>query len=123
ELAHLGFEQTVRVRGFDRFEGVAADELGEAVGLVGRRHFHRAHFMQGYTEASFGERPGGFAAGQPTAHDMYGRSMLRPYVVTSSASGADSSTTIVCPHLRHLRVVSPVVFDLISSIPTKLQLG
>ncbi len=111
------------MRGFDRFEGVAADQLGETLGLMRRRHFDRTHLVQRYTYSPLGEGPGGFTARETATYDMYGRSMLRPYVVTSSASGADSSTTIVCAHFRHLRVVSPVVLDLISSMPTNPQLG
>src|SRR6266496_3635557 len=94
-----------------------------------RRREHDAadlpHLVQRYTYSPLGEGPGGFTARETTANNdgVQGRSMLRPYVVTSSASGADSSTTIVCPHLRHLRVVSPVVLDLISSMPTNPQLG
>ena len=123
ELPHLGLEQAVRVRRFDRFEGVAADQLGEAFGLMGRRHADRPHLVQRYTYAPLGEGPGGFTAREAAPDHMYGHDMPCPYVVTSSVSGADSSTTIVCAHLRHLRVVSPVVLDLISSMPTNPQLG
>jgi len=59
-----------------------------------RRHLDRAHLVQRYSDATLGEGPGGFAPGETTANYSYGRSMLRPYDVTSSASGADSSTTI-----------------------------
>src|SRR6266513_1830822 len=124
ELPHLGFEQTVRVCGFNRFERVAADQLGESIGLMRRRHPNRPHLVQGDADASFRERPGRLTAGEAATHDVNGHDMSCPYYdATSSGSGALSSTTIVCPHLRHLRVVSPVVLDLISSIPTKPQLG
>ena len=49
ELAHLGLEQAMRVDGFDRFECVAADELGEALRSVRGRHLHRTHLVQRYT--------------------------------------------------------------------------
>ena len=74
------------MRGFDRFEGVAADQLGEAVGLMRRRYPHGAHLVEGHTQPSLGKRPGGLAAGETAADDVY--------VVTSSASGAASSTSI-----------------------------
>src|SRR2546425_5882601 len=38
--------RSVRVRGFDRFECVAADELGEALRLMRRRHLDRSHFVR-----------------------------------------------------------------------------
>src|SRR5258705_1646994 len=94
KLPHLGFEQAVRVRRFDRFEGVAADELGEALSLMRRRHLDLAQLVQHYTDATLGEGPGGFAAREAAADYEYGRSMLRPYDATSSASGVPSSTTI-----------------------------
>ena len=37
EQAKLCLQKTVRVRQLLRLEGIAADKLGEAVGLVGRR--------------------------------------------------------------------------------------
>ena len=82
------------MRGFDRFECVAADELGEAIGLMGRRHPDGAHLVQRHADAALSERPGGFAAGEAAADHVYGRSMLRPYDATSSASGVASSTSI-----------------------------
>src|SRR6266576_1971475 len=115
QQAHLGLEQAVCVRGFDRFECVAADQLGEALRLMRRCHLDRSHFAQRYMYSPLGEGPGGFTARKATTDHVYD--------ATSSASGAVSSTVIVCPHLRHLRVVSPVVLDLISSIPTNPQLG
>ena len=116
EQAHLGLEQAVRVHGLDGFEGVTADQLGEGVGLVRWSHPHRAHLVQGDAHAAFCERPGGLAPGETATDHVY-------YDATSSGSGAASSTTMVCPHFRHLRVVSPVVFDVISSIPTNPQFG
>src|SRR6266550_5668668 len=86
ELPHLGFEQAVRVRRFDRFEGVAADEFGEALRLMRGRHLDRAHLVERYTDATLGEGPGGFAA-RKAAPD-------HSYETTSSASGVPSSTTI-----------------------------
>ena len=116
EQPHLGFEESVRVQGIRRFERVAADQLGESIGLMRRRLPDGPHLVQRDAHAAFGERPGSLATGEATTHDMY-------YDVTSSASGAASSTRISCPHLRHLRVVSPVVLDFSSSMPTKPQLG
>ena len=106
----------MRVQGIRRFECVAADQLGESIGLMRRRHPDGPHLVQRDAYTSFGERPGSLAPGETATHDMY-------YGATSSGSGAVSSTIIVCPHLRHLRVVSPVVFDFSSSMPTKPQLG
>ena len=45
EQAHLGLEQAVRVDGFDRFERVAADKLGEALRLMRGRHLARTHLV------------------------------------------------------------------------------
>src|SRR5882672_8909532 len=99
EQPHFSLEQAVRVHRFDRFEGVAADQLGQGLGLMRRGHPDWAHLVQRHADATLGQRPRGLTTRQATTNDKYGRSMLRPcrgcpYVVTSSASGADSSTLI-----------------------------
>ena len=51
-----------------RAEAVRADEFGQAVGLMGRRHFAAAaHFRQAHLEAAPGKLPGGFASGEAAA--------------------------------------------------------
>ncbi len=72
EQAELRLEQSMRVDEFDALEGVAADEFGEAVGLVGGGADHRAHFDEGDRDAALGEGPGRFRAGQPPAEDGHG---------------------------------------------------
>ena len=72
------------MRGFDRFECVAADELGEALRLMRRRHLDRSHFVQRYMYSPLGEGPGGFTARKATTDHVYD--------ATSSASGTSSTT-------------------------------
>ena len=50
-------------------ERVAADEFGEAVGLVRVRGADRAHFVESYVEAALGELPCGFGSGEASADD------------------------------------------------------
>ncbi len=120
---HLGLQQAMGVRELDRLEGVTADELGQAAGLVRRRHLDGAHLVQRDRDASPGERPGSLAAREPAPHHRRteGHGMACAYVATDSA-GAASSTVISCPHLRHLREI-PLVLVCFSSIPTNPQLG
>lgn len=95
---------------------------------------HRAHLVQSYVDTALGERPRSLTTGQsPTHHDHFGSSgcvrgsvaggrsrkpLHRHVAVASSAS----STTILCPHLRQVRV-SPSALLTFFSIPTHLQLG
>ena len=51
-------------------ERVGADELGQAVGLVGVGAAHRAHLVQDDGHAGLGDLPGGFRAGEPAADDV-----------------------------------------------------
>ena len=51
-------------------ERVGADELGQAVGLVGVGAAHGAHFMQDNGNASLGDLPGGFGTGETATDDM-----------------------------------------------------
>ena len=72
ERAHLGVEQADRiVLGIVRTEAVRADQLGQPVGLVRRRHLAAAaHFGQAHLHAGLGELPGRFRAGEAAADDM-----------------------------------------------------
>ena len=85
----------MRVGGLDRLEGVAADQLGEAIGLVRGRHADGPHFVQGDADAALGQRPGGLAAGEAAPYDSgeWGRSMLRPYGATGSAGVSSWTVT------------------------------
>ena len=65
----LGLEQTVGIGGLDRLEGVAAHQLGQRAGLVGRGRHDRSHFAEGDGDAAIGESPGGLRAGQTAADD------------------------------------------------------
>ena len=69
ERAQLGLEQSVRILELDGLEGVGADQLGEAVGLVRGRLHVRPHLVQGHLDAPLGERPGRLTAGQATPDD------------------------------------------------------
>jgi len=66
--AHLGVQQAhgvvLPVVGAER---VGADQLGEAVGLVGVGAAHRAHFVQDGRHAGFRQLPGRFGSGQAAA--------------------------------------------------------
>jgi len=61
------------------FEGIAADEFGEAIGLVGGGGAGGAHFIEHGGVAGFGDLPGGFGAGESAAEDVDGGG----HVVTS----------------------------------------
>ena len=52
------------------FQGVAANEFGEAIGLMGGGGAHGAHFVEHGGEAGFGDLPGGFGAGESAADDV-----------------------------------------------------
>ena len=64
----------MRVRRLGALEGVGADELGEAIGLVRRRAADAAHLVHDDVVAALGELPGGFAAGESAADDVDGLS-------------------------------------------------
>ena len=52
-------------------EAVRADQLGQAVGLVRRRHLAAAaHLGQPHLHAGLGELPGGLRSGEAAADDM-----------------------------------------------------
>ena len=70
---HLGMQQPDRIGlGVVGAEGVGADQLGEAVGLVRLGAAHRAHFVQHDRHAGFGDLPCGFRAGKAAADDVDG---------------------------------------------------
>src|SRR2546426_212962 len=102
---------------FRAIAAASASEVSEPVALVRRGHLHGAHLVQRYADPPLGERPRGFAPGEPAPH--YDRTA--PQLATDSA-GTGSSTVISCPHFRHLRE-TPLVLVCFSSIPTNPQLG
>ena len=53
-----------------RAEGVGADELGEAVGLVRLRAADRAHLVQDHGHAAPGDLPGGLRPGEAAPDDV-----------------------------------------------------
>ena len=68
---HLGVQQADGVRlGVVGAEGIGADQLGEAAGLVRRRHHRRPHLVQHDRHARLGELPGGLRAGEAGADDV-----------------------------------------------------
>ena len=70
---HLGMQKAdgVRFRVVGA-EGIRADKLGKAAGLVCRRHHRRPHFMQHDRHAGFGELPGSFRSGKAGTDYMDG---------------------------------------------------
>ncbi len=75
-------------------EGVRADKLGQAIGLVGVGHALRTHFMQYDGDAGMGDLPGRFAARQSAANHMNGRQSVRGLCHNASLW-----------HARHGRVI------------------
>ena len=72
EAAQFFFEQPGR-GGFGlALERVAADEFGEAVGLVRRSGAHGAHLVEHARHSAAGDLPGGFRAGESAADDVDG---------------------------------------------------
>ena len=70
---HLGMQQPDRIGlGIVGAEGVGADQLGQAVGLVRVGAAHRAHLVQHDRHAGFGRLPGGFRTGEAAADDVDG---------------------------------------------------
>ena len=67
--AHLLFQQSDRVVELVAAERVAADELGETVGLVDVGGPDGPHFVDGDGNAARGSLPGSLAAGQAAAND------------------------------------------------------
>ena len=113
EGTQLGLEQAVRVTGVRRFERVAADELGEPVGLVRGRPHQRTHLVQRDLDAALRERPGGLRAGE-TAADY--RSLH------ASAASSGSVTMMRLPHFMQVRV-SPSARVFFCSMPTHPHSG
>jgi len=73
EVAHFLMEQAdgifFRVI---RAEAVGADQFGQLVGLVGRRHLAApAHLGKAYFRSVFRQLPCCFRPGEPAAYDMY----------------------------------------------------
>ena len=102
EQAHLGLQQAVRVRRLGALEGVGADELGEAIGLVRLGAAHGPHLVQHDVVPALGELPGGFAAGE--------------------AAADDGGTSHSLPHLRHFRKSPRALVNFISA-PTYAHSG
>ena len=97
----------------DRFEGVAADQLGQPVGVMGRRLHRRPHLVQGHPDAALRERPGRLRAGETAADDGG---------VHASATSSGSARTSLWPHLRQVRV-SPSALLTFFSMPTQPHSG
>jgi hypothetical protein len=66
---HLLFEKSNGVVEFVAAKRVAADELGEPIGLVNSRRMDRPHFMKGDIDAQRSSLPGRLAAGKAAADD------------------------------------------------------
>jgi len=69
EAPHLLLQESNGVFQCARTERVAADELGEARGFVGRRKTFGFHLAKPHTIATTEELPGRLAAGKPPADD------------------------------------------------------
>ena len=98
---------------FHGFEGVAADQFGQTIGLMRRGPDRGAHLVQGYPDAPLGERPRRFRAGKTSADDGG---------VHASVTSSGSATTIRWPHLRQVRL-SPSALLIFFSIPRKPHTG
>ena len=111
--AQLGLEQPVGVGELHRFEGVAADELGEPIGLVSGSLRLRAHLAERDPDPALGQRPRCLRAGETSADDRG---------VHARATSPGSATTMRWPHLRQVRL-SPSALLIFFSIPSQPQLG
>ena len=76
----------MRIRELRALEGVGAHQLGQSIGLVRRRGHHRPHLVQTYIEATRGQLPRCFRAGQPATNDSDALS----HTATASGDGATS---------------------------------
>jgi len=73
EAAHLGVQQADRIGGgIVGAERVGADELGQAVGPVGRGGVDGPHLVDHHGNTAGGDLPSGFAAGESAADDVNG---------------------------------------------------
>ena len=92
---------------FGGLEGIAADQLGQPVRLMRRGRDHRAHLADDYGDATFGQGPGRFTPGEPSADHRHSGGFPRGWVavhrtreplglghVDPASSG--SSTTSLC---------------------------
>src|SRR5690606_29744199 len=71
--AHLGVKQAHGIVGrVIRPEGVGADEFRQLLGLVCFGTAYRAHFMNDNGDASLGNLPGSFRAGETAADNVNG---------------------------------------------------
>ncbi|OQC34704.1 MAG: hypothetical protein BWX64_02735 [Acidobacteria bacterium ADurb.Bin051] len=73
EPFHLPLEQPGGVVGVVAPQRVAADELGEIAGLVGRRRAFRTHLVEHHRHPAAGELPGALGAGEAAADDVDAR--------------------------------------------------
>ena len=69
QAAHLLLEKPHGVVEFVASKGVAADQLGEAIGLVHRRGARRPHLVERHRHAARSGLPRGLAPGQATSDD------------------------------------------------------
>ena len=113
QCAQLGLQQAVRVGEVHRFEGVAADQLGQTIGLMRRSPDLGTHLVQGYPDATLRERPRRLRAGKTSADDGG---------VHASATSSGSATTTRWPHLRQVRL-SPSALLIFFSMPSHPQAG
>ena len=94
EPPHLFLDQADGVVDLVGAERIAADELGEAVGLVHGRRAHRAHLVDRHVHAKFRRLPGGFAAGEAAADDVNHSVQVTSGRATSQR-GADLAPVLV----------------------------
>ncbi len=94
EQTHFRLEQTVSVRQLCALESVRADQLGQSIGLVRRRHDHRPHLVELYINPARGELPRCFRPGKPASDDGDGPG----HTATASVSG-DGDTSHSFAHL------------------------
>ncbi len=87
EPPHFFFQEADGVIELVAAEGVAADELGEPVGLVDGGRTDRPHLVERDRHAARGRLPGRFAAGEPPPTIVTGMSHVATFqaVVASRA--------------------------------------
>lgn len=71
QTLHLIFQDAQRPIRQDAAHRIAAHQLGQIVGNMGRGGPHGAHFVEGDGKAPLGQLPGGLCPGQPAAYNCY----------------------------------------------------
>jgi hypothetical protein len=68
---HLFLQETDRVLPVGRPEGIAADQLGQAIALVSGRALPGAHLVKTHANPALGQLPSRLASGKAAADDRH----------------------------------------------------